>query len=209
MKLIRTPFSRAFHRAQFFYRDPFGKCHYIFERRIGIGGDNMNTEWIILQLETNKSVFKEIFENKSKKEYLWKPARVKWCMLEMLCHLYDEEREDFRARVLHTLENPDQPLKPINPPGWVIERNYIEQDYDKKLAEFLSERDSSIGWLRSLKNPDWERCITHPNLGEMSANKFLANWLAHDYLHFRQITKLKYDYLKHASGQDLSYAGDW
>jgi hypothetical protein len=33
--------------------------------------------------------------------------------------------------------------------------------------------------------------------------------MAHDLLHIRQITKLKYDYLKYLSGQGLSYAGDW
>jgi hypothetical protein len=26
-------------------------------------------------------------------------------------------------------------------------------------------------------------------LGELSAEMFLTNWLAHDYLHFKQITK--------------------
>jgi hypothetical protein len=169
----------------------------------------MNIEWTTRQLEANKLVYKEMLENICCDEYSWKPLPVKWCLLEMLCHLYDEEREDFRARVKHTLENPDQPLKPINPQGWIIGRKYMEQDYDKVLRDFLSERENSIHWLRSLKNPDWESYFTHPSLGKMSAMKFLANWLAHDYLHFRQITKLKFDYLKHMSGEDLSYAGDW
>jgi len=169
----------------------------------------MNIEWITGQLEANKSVYKGMLENICRDEYLWKPLPAKWCLLEMLCHLYDEEREDFRARVKHTLENPDQPLKSINPQGWIIERKYIEQDYDKVLRDFLSERENSIHWLRSLKNPDLESYLTHPSLGKMSAMKFLASWLAHDYLHFRQITKLKFDYLKHISGEDLSYAGEW
>jgi hypothetical protein len=43
----------------------------------------------------------------------------------------------------------------------------------------------------------------------MSAGMLLANWLAHDYLHFRQITKLKYDYIKYRTGEDLAYAGTW
>jgi hypothetical protein len=36
-----------------------------------------------------------------------------------------------------------------------------------------------------------------------------ANWLAHDYLHIRQILRLKYEYLKSISEEDLSYAGEW
>ncbi|MEM6429633.1 MAG: hypothetical protein AAF708_10365 [Deinococcota bacterium] len=42
----------------------------------------------------------------------------------------------------------------------------------------------------------------------MSAQFFLENWLAHDYLHMRQVVKLKYDYLT-ADGVNLIYAGTW
>jgi hypothetical protein len=38
---------------------------------------------------------------------------------------------------------------------------------------------------------------------------FLHNWLAHDYLHIRQIIRIKYDYLKKTSGEILLYAGEW
>jgi len=43
----------------------------------------------------------------------------------------------------------------------------------------------------------------------MSAKFILANWLAHDYLHIRQITRLKYDYLQDIPNENLSYAGNW
>jgi len=43
----------------------------------------------------------------------------------------------------------------------------------------------------------------------MTASMFFSNWLAHDYLHIRQITRLKYDYLKQLTNEDLSYAGTW
>jgi hypothetical protein len=43
----------------------------------------------------------------------------------------------------------------------------------------------------------------------MTAMLFLSNWLAHDYLHIRQIIKLKFDYLEKMTGEGLSYAGDW
>lgn len=38
---------------------------------------------------------------------------------------------------------------------------------------------------------------------------FLTNWLTHDYLHMRQIIKLKYDYLEQQSGEMIDYAGTW
>ena len=77
------------------------------------------------------------------------------------------------------------------------------------LERFLNEREESIQWLETLTNPPWDNAHLHPKLGPMSASLFLNNWLAHDYLHIRQITKLKYDRLKAISGENLDYAGNW
>ena len=43
----------------------------------------------------------------------------------------------------------------------------------------------------------------------MSAKLFLTNWLAHDYLHIRQIIRYQYHYLKESTAIDLGYAGNW
>ena len=169
----------------------------------------MNLVYIASELEKNRSVFLGLFTGLTAEEYLWRPLPQKWCLLEILCHLYDEEREDFRARVRHVLERPEAPLAPIRPVEWVSERRYMDQDYEKVLRGFLHERDQSLDWLRSLEYPGWDNVHKHPKLGRMTAGKFLVNWLAHDYLHIRQIVRLKYDFLKQASGESLDYAGTW
>ena len=164
---------------------------------------------IINELNRNKSVFKELLTNVTEEEYLWKSSPEKWSMLEIVCHLFDEEREDFRARTKHVLETPGLPLPPIDPAGWVQQRKYIAQNYAGKLKDFLNERNDSIKWLQSLKNPEWDNAYNHPKFGKMTAKMFLSNWLAHDYLHIRQIVRLKFNYLKHLSNEPLNYAGDW
>ncbi|MCW3121172.1 MAG: DinB family protein [Flavipsychrobacter sp.] len=169
----------------------------------------MNYNYIITNLQRNKAVFHSLLAGLTEEEYLWKQQPEKWCLLEIICHLYDEEREDFRARTKHTLETPELPMSPIDPVGWVKERKYLEQDYEAKLTSFLQERDNSIAWLKSLNDPNWDNTYHHPKLGALTAKMFLCNWLAHDHLHIRQITRLKYDHLKHLSGESLSYAGDW
>ena len=130
-------------------------------------------------------------------------------MLEIICHLYDEEVEDFRTRTRQVLEHPDTPLPHINPTGWVKERHYIDLDFHKKLEDFLEEREKSIIWLENLENPDWSRAIVHEKFGPLTAKMFLTNWLAHEYLHIRQIVKLKYDQLKDVYNENLVYAGEW
>jgi hypothetical protein len=111
--------------------------------------------------------------------------------------------------VKHTLENPELPLSPIDPVGWVTERKYAEQEYEEALQKFLSERDKSIEWLNTLTDPKWENAHQHPKLGELTAEMFFTSWLAHDYLHIKQITKIRYDYLKEIAGDKISYAGEW
>ncbi|WP_299245455.1 DinB family protein [uncultured Aquimarina sp.] len=166
----------------------------------------MNHKLLIKGLQKNKLVFKELLRGIPKEEYVWKDKPSRWCLLEIVSHLYDEEHEDFRKRTKHILDTPDQQFAPIDPEGWVEERRYIEQEYEVMLHRFLEERQASINWLTSLINPKWENITHHPDIGPMTASQFLANWLAHDYLHFNQITKLKLDYLKYVSKENFSYA---
>jgi hypothetical protein len=169
----------------------------------------MNNSEIIYNLSLNKNIFHSLLNGIAKEQYTWKPTSEKWSLLEVVAHLFDEEREDFRARLKHTLETSQVPMAGINPSGWVTERKYSEWDYERTLHDFLLERGKSIDWLNSLKNPLWTNTYQHPTLGLLSAQMFLNNWLAHDYLHFRQITKLKYDFLKQSGSTGLEYAGSW
>jgi hypothetical protein len=169
----------------------------------------MKTDLIIHHLETNRLVFQSLLEGKEPDEYNFRPDKNSWTILEILCHLYDEEREDFRTRVKNTLTNPGKQPPPIDPPGWVKNRKYAEQLYGERLKSFLTERKESIKWLRSLNNPSWKNAYTHPTAGVMTAYGLLANWLAHDYHHIRQINRRLYEYLQKKSGVDLEYAGEW
>ena len=166
-------------------------------------------DFVVEQLQKNKLIFKELFKDEVEELFLWKQSPEKWCLLEILCHLYDEEREDFRFRTQWVLEKPNEIPPNFNPVVWVTDRNYIGQDYKVMLNKFLKERDESINWLKSLQNPNWDNFYTHPKVGNLPAKHFLDNWLAHDYLHIRQITKLKFDYLNYHSGERLDYAGTW
>jgi len=165
--------------------------------------------YFVEEFESNQNIFKNIFNACSDKEVLWREHDGKWNLLEVVCHLYDEERDDFRTRLKSVFDDPDKLFPPIDPVGWVTERKYSEKDFSRMLEKFLFERKESISWLRSLKNPSLENAFMHPKLGPMSGRFILSNWLAHDYLHIRQILRIKYNYLQYTSGQDLSYAGEW
>ena len=166
-------------------------------------------KYILNGLSANAILFSETFTHVRPEFIRWKPAPDKWCLLEILCHLRDEEREDFRARFKHILEKPEQQFVSIDPQAWVSERAYLDTDYETALTEFLEERTRSIEYLALLKEPLLHNIHMHPRAGAISAKMILANWVAHDLLHMRQITKLKYDLLTACSAEDLGYAGTW
>lgn len=140
----------------------------------------------------------------------WKPAPADWSITEVLCHLYDEEREDFRLRLDLTLHQPEAPLPPIDPEGWVAQRAYNSRSLPEVAALFAAERERSLAWLAALQQPDWERVCNHPQLVGLRAGDLLAAWVGHDLLHIRQLNELRWRFLAQAAEPyRLDYAGDW
>ncbi|GMN05661.1 DinB family protein [Croceitalea sp. MTPC5] len=164
---------------------------------------------IVKELSTNALVFESLLASVPLELSNHKEDPKKWSLLEIACHLADEEVEDFRTRVKHTLETPDLPLKSISPQLWPISRKYSQQNYHEAVNRFLTERRISINWLKGLIDPQWSNTIDNKDLGNLSAQDFLENWLAHDYLHIRQINQVKRSFLARNSHGDLGYAGNW
>ncbi len=169
----------------------------------------MDVSNVIDELERNRKVILGTFQGLPSDFVKWKANPKDWSILEIVCHLIDEEVEDFRARTKHALEHPEAPLVPIDPPGWVISRNYRGQNFESSVERWQQERQNSIAWLRGLSNPKWENAVDHPDLGPITAQSFLNNWLAHDYLHIRQVNSIRRTYLLKSSGDSLAYAGKW
>ncbi len=140
----------------------------------------------------------------------WKPPSGNWSVLEIVCHLGDEEVDDFRARLRSTLEEPAREWPAIDPERWARERRYNEKDLGAAVRRFVTERSASIEWLRSLKSPDWNRAHVHPKFGPMPAGMLLASWAAHDALHLRQIAKRLWELAGRDAGEfKTDYAGEW
>jgi hypothetical protein len=139
----------------------------------------------------------------------WKPAVDSWSILEVARHLLDEEREDFRVRLDITLHRPQEPWPAIDPEGWVTARRYNEGDPAAALSAFLSERETSLAWLRGLAAVDWNTLYVSP-FGQMAAGELLVSWVSHDLLHMRQLVELHWTYKEEQIAPfDPGYAGDW
>jgi hypothetical protein len=138
-----------------------------------------------------------------------KPGAESWSMLEVVCHLYDEEREDFREHLDFILHRQNEKWHAIDTGVWVTERKYNQQDFAEMQEKFFAEREKSFTWLRGLVNPDWEKTFT-TEYRTISAGEMFACWVAHDNLHIRQLVELRRMRLENITKPyKLEYAGDW
>ena len=138
-----------------------------------------------------------------------RPEAAAWSILEVVAHLLDEEREDFRPRLDVVLHRPEDAWTRIDPAGWVTARRYNERELGEVLPGFLAERERSLAWLASLSAPDWSREYRAP-FGPITAGDLLASWAAHDLLHTRQLVELRRArLLGQTTGHSTQYAGDW
>ncbi len=139
----------------------------------------------------------------------WKPDPESWSILEVINHLYDEERSDFRVRLDLILHHPDREWPPIDPQGWVVERKYNERELSSSLENFLGERQVSLRWLESQGEIDWDHEHTS-EFGSMRAGDMFSAWVTHDQLHLRQLVELHRGYTElQAAPYALDYAGEW
>lgn len=140
----------------------------------------------------------------------WKPGPEHWSILEICCHLLDEEREDFRVRLRSTLASPASQWPPLDLENVAAKRSYNTRDLAQTVSEFAIERRASVAWLESLPEQNWAAAHHHPRFGPITAGDLLASWAAHDALHLRQIAKRLHNLATRDAGEyKVVYAGDW
>jgi hypothetical protein len=140
---------------------------------------------------------------------IWKPDKETWSILEVICHLADEEEYDFPVRLKIILDGDEKNWPEIDPGGWVTERKYNEEDLFESLNRYMELRNDSLEWLDSLHIPDWEASFEAP-FGAISAVDMYASWVTHDLLHIRQLVELQRAYLEEkVKSISMDYAGEW
>ena len=116
-----------------------------------------------------------------------RPAPDEWAPIEILCHLRDEECEDFGARLRVVLDG-GSAFVPIAPERWVEERRYREMEVTPTLDNLRGRRAESLALLASISPERLRAAVVLPRLGPLSGLDLLAAWVAHDRLHLQQLT---------------------
>ena len=129
-----------------------------------------------------------IFQGSDLEKLRHRETAERWSPLEILAHLRDEEREDFRPRVRAAVEGRELTFG-LEPERWAKERRYNEMDPGAVYLDWSKERAESCRWLATLTRADLERTVEHPDLGTFRAGDFLTAWRIHDLLHLKQFAR--------------------
>ena len=115
-----------------------------------------------------------------------RPAPDEWAPVEIICHLRDEEVEDFGARVRVILSGADE-FAPIDPERWAAERGYREASLVVVLDELRIRRQASLDLLAGASAGALTGSRTHRRLGRLSGLDLVTAWVAHDRIHLAQL----------------------
>jgi hypothetical protein len=115
-----------------------------------------------------------------------RPAPAEWSAVEIVCHLRDEETEDFGARVRVIAEGGTR-FAPIAPERWAEDRRYRDTDPGQALAAFDERRAATLVFLISLAPERLRGSVAQASGGSLSGLDLLAAWVTHDRLHLAQL----------------------
>lgn len=161
------------------------------------------------EMVNNTEIIRALTANISQDEARIKPTAEDWSILEVISHLHDEEREDFREHLDFILHRQTEEWHKIDPQGWVTSRKYNEHNFIDMQMKFFEERRKSLDWLIDLADTDWNITYTS-EFGSVPAGEMFCSWVAHDNLHIRQLVELKrFQLEKLTQPYGIGYAGDW
>ena len=169
----------------------------------------MEFQTLYQELINSTEMIRALLKDIGQEQAQVKPDAESWSILEVVCHLYDEEREDFREHLDFILHRQNEEYHVIDPQSWVTERKYNEQNFVEIQEKFFAERKKSLEWLKTLSKADWETTYTS-QYGSVTAGEMFSCWVAHDNLHVRQLVELRRLHVERITKPfELEYAGEW
>ena len=115
-----------------------------------------------------------------------RPRPAEWSPVEIVCHLRDEEVDDFGARLRVILAG-DARFAPNDPEQNAVIRRYRDADPAEALAALVTRRRVTLDLLAATPPDRLAATAERPNGGRLSGLDLLASWVAHDRLHLQQL----------------------
>jgi len=129
----------------------------------------------------------ELIANLPPARIITSPARGKWSIRDILCHLADCEIA-FAFRLRQAAAEPNHVIQPFDQEKWA--GPYGLFDAASALAVFTTLRDWNCKLITTIPPEGFEKPVTHPERGEMKFRTIVETMAGHDINHVKQIEAL-------------------
>jgi len=146
----------------------------------------VNVEEIANLLESSGQAFVSTLTALTPDAAAWHPKAQEWCVKEVVGHIILTEQNGFAGRIRFILAGEERDLPVYDRDALARQRNDCERPPIALKDEFVAIRKDSIALVRSLQDSQLSRGGTHPDVGRLTVNDLLHEWVHHDGNHLRQ-----------------------
>ena len=137
-------------------------------------------------LESSGKGFVSLLERIPRDAATWHPKAGEWCVNEVAGHVIEAEKRAFAGRIRIILGAHDPDLPTWDRASISHARRDCEHE-PKAIANWLAEvRKESLELIRSLRPETLSRGGNHPDVGRLTIDELLHEWVHHDGNHLRQ-----------------------
>ena len=135
------------------------------------------------------------------KQFKWKPFENKWCLLEIVCHLWQKTNfrpgtRKFLTRIIAGI-NWSSGLK-------IAFRNYMVKNFPEMLNTILDRSSESLTGFNSLNINDWRYLKPFIRNSESSTPPISAvSWLLPDFSAYGQILNVKMSFVNRSRRRSM------
>lgn len=116
----------------------------------------------------------------------WHLAAGEWCVNEVVGHVIEAEKHGFAGRIRIILGSHEPEIETWNQVEVAKARNDCARPPQDLRREFMDVRQESVKLVRSLQLDQMERGGMHPDVGRLTVEEVLHEWVHHDGNHLRQ-----------------------
>jgi hypothetical protein len=146
----------------------------------------MTSEEIADLLETSGRAFMSTLDSLPPEAAQWHPKPGEWCVNECVGHVVEAETRGFAGRIKFILGADEPKLETWDEEAVQNERNDCERPPSELRDELATVRKESVKMVRALRPENMSRGGMHPEVGRLTVDEVLHEWVHHDGNHLKQ-----------------------
>jgi hypothetical protein len=135
--------------------------------------DQREKDRLLNNLRSLPNELQDLLEDLDEEMLRWRPIPNKWSIKEIMCHLRDMELLAYLARYKKMLAEDHPMMEVVDQNRLAYENDYINQDANAALHDFIILREETVKLLGSATVGDWSRLGVHQADGPMTVEQLV------------------------------------